>query len=183
MTELCPAQSVPYLSHVPIAIFIRYSIGHLGSAGYPDCPVVRVNPSFARRGRKAETERQDAQEAPSPSGVVDHLSPLLTRFFFSTFSSADQANNQTSLLAEQDSHRNGNIRDEGEKEKKQTTQRKRGTEWEKAPKRGKNAPSLQTSAFHMGELEVGLPSHSAPLSLTVFSAEEEEEVCACVRRA
>lgn len=70
---------VTYLSHVPIAIFFRYPICHLGSAGYPHCPVVRKNPSFARRGRKAEKERQDAKGAPSPSGVVDHLPPTFNQ--------------------------------------------------------------------------------------------------------
>ncbi len=83
-------QLATYLSHVPIAIFFRYPVGHIGSAGYPHCPVVGVNPSFARRGRKAETERQDAQQASSPSGVADHLPPLLTRLFSSSSSSADR---------------------------------------------------------------------------------------------
>lgn len=112
-----------YLPHVPIAIFLRYPLGHLGSPCYPDRPVVGVNPSFARRGRKAETERQDAQQASSPSGVVDHLPLLLARLSSSSSSSADQANNQTSLLAEQDCHRKATIRvktlseKEGERER------------------------------------------------------------------
>ncbi len=87
-----------YLSHVPIAIFFRYSLGHIGSTGYPDCPVVGVNPSFARRGRKAETERQDAQQASSPSGVADHLPPLLTRLFFFSSSSSSADRQTTKLL-------------------------------------------------------------------------------------
>lgn len=103
-------QKATYLSHVPIAIFVRYPISHFVSTGYPDCPVVGVNPSIARRGGKAETERQDAQQASPPSAVADHLPPLLTRLFSSS-SSADQANNQTSLFAEQDSHRNATIRE------------------------------------------------------------------------
>lgn len=116
-------QKPTYLSHVSIAIFFRYPLGHLGSPSYPDCPVVGVNPSFARRRRKAETERQDAQQASSPNGVVDHLPPLLTRLFASSSaSSADQANNQTSLRAEQDCHRNTNIL------AKTPTGRKRGRE-------------------------------------------------------
>lgn len=112
--------TVTYLSHVPIAIFLRYLLGHLGSPGYPDRPVVGVNPSFARRGRQAETERQDAKKAPSPGGVVDHLLLLFTRLFFfssssSSSSSADQANNQTSLLAKKDAHRNTIIRAKNKK--------------------------------------------------------------------
>lgn len=124
-------QGVTYLSHVPIAIFFRYPLGHIGSTAYPDCPVVGVNPSIARRGRKAETERQDAQQASSPSGVADHLPPLLTRLFFfsSSSSSADQANNQTSLLAEQDSHRNTTIRAKTlERQRERDRDRKRGRE-------------------------------------------------------
>lgn len=78
-----------YLSHVPIAVFLRYPLGHVGSAAYPHCPMVGVNPSCAWRGRKAEAERQDAQQAPSPSGAADHLLPLLTRLFSSSSSSAD----------------------------------------------------------------------------------------------
>lgn len=79
-----------YLSQVPIAVFFRYPLGHRGSAAYPDRPVVGVNPSFAWRGRKAETERQDAQQASSPSGVADHLPSLFTRLFSSSSSSADR---------------------------------------------------------------------------------------------
>lgn len=79
-----------YLSQVPIAVFFRYPLGHHGSAAYPDRPVVGVNPSFAWRGRKAETERQDAQQASSPSGVADHLPSLFTRLFSSSSSSADR---------------------------------------------------------------------------------------------
>ncbi|TNN62575.1 hypothetical protein EYF80_027174 [Liparis tanakae] len=86
--QTASCMTATYLSHVPIAIFIRYPLGHIGSTGYPDCPVVGVNPSIARRGRKAETERQDAQRASSPSGVADHLPPLLIRLFSSS-SSAD----------------------------------------------------------------------------------------------
>lgn len=79
-----------YLSQVPIAVFFRYPLGHRGSAAYPDRPVVGVNPSFAWRGRKAESERQDAQQASSPSGVADHLPPLFSRLFSSSTSSADR---------------------------------------------------------------------------------------------
>lgn len=89
-------EQATYLSHVPIAIFFRYPLGHIGSTAYPDCPVVGVNPSFAWRGRKAETERQDAQQASSPSGVADHLPSLLTRLFSS--SSSSSADRQTTKL-------------------------------------------------------------------------------------
>lgn len=82
-----------YLSHVPIAVFLRYPLGHVGSTAYPYCPMVGVNPSFAWRGRKAEAERQDAQQAPSPSGAADHLLPLLTRLF-----SSSSADSQTTKL-------------------------------------------------------------------------------------
>ena len=87
-----------YLSHVPVAVFIRYPAGHLGPAGYPDRPVVGVNPGFAWRGRQAQAERQDAQQASSPGGVAEHLPPLLTRLFFSSSSSSSADRQTTKLL-------------------------------------------------------------------------------------
>lgn len=79
-------RSAAYLSHVPVAVLLRYPLGHRGPAGYPDRPMVGVNPSVARRRRReeAEAERQDAQQA-------DHLPPanfsflLLLRLLFFFF--------------------------------------------------------------------------------------------------
>lgn len=122
--------------------------------------MVGVNPSFARRGRKAKTEHQDAQQASSPSGVADHLPPLLTRLFFSSSSSsADQANNQTSLLAEQDSHRNTTIRAKTLRERGRVGE---GTE----PRRGKIYPILKPllSTWESWKFAFRVPSLSVPLS-------------------
>lgn len=151
--------------------------------------MVGVNPSFARRGRKAETERQDAQQASSPSGVADHLPPLLTRLFSS--SSADQANNQTYLLTKQDSHRNTTLRAKTLRGREREGERGGGAE----PRRRKNIPYPQTSGSHMGGLEVcvscalslcsslsffhGRGGGSARVCVPCVSA--RELACVCVR--
>lgn len=128
-----------YLSHVPIAVFLRYTVSYIGSTAYPHRPVVGVNPSTAWRGRKAEAERQDAQQAPSPSGVADHLLPLLTRLFSS--SSADR---QTTKLLFSPSKTFIETQLSGQRH------RERG--------RGKYVPYPKTSACHMGELQLCVPS-------------------------
>lgn len=128
-----------YLSHVSIAVFLRYTVSYIGSTAYPHCPVVGVNPSTAWRGREAEAERQDAQQAPSPSGVADHLLPLLTRLFSS--SSADR---QTTKLLFSPSKTFIETQLSGQRH------RERG--------QGKNVPYPKTSACHMGELQLCVPS-------------------------
>lgn len=129
-----------YLSHVPIAIFLRYPFGYVGSTAYPYCPMVGVNPSFAWRGRKAEAERQDAQQAPSPSGVADHLLALLTRLFSSSSSSADSQTTKLLFSPSKtfiETQLSGQRRREGRK--------------------GKCVPYPKTSACHMGDLQVCVP--------------------------
>lgn len=128
-----------YLSHVPIAVFLRYTVSYIGSAAYPHRPVVGVNPSTAWRGRQAEAERQDAQQAPSPSGVADHLLPLRTRLFSS--SSADR---QTTKLLFSPSKTFIETQLSGQRH------RERG--------QGKYVPYPKTSACHMGELQLCVPS-------------------------
>lgn len=149
-----------YLSHVPVAVFLRYPVGYIGSTAYPDCPVVGVNPSFAWRGRKAEAERQDAQQAPSPSGVADHLLPLLTRLF----SSSSSADRQTTKLLFSPSKTFIETQLSGQRHRER--------------RRGKYVPYPKTSACHMGELQVCGPSvlSLVPLSLFFSSTAEKEEV-------
>lgn len=148
-----------YLSHVPIAVFLRYTVSYIGSTAYPHRPVVGVNPSTAWRGRQAEAERQDAQQAPSPSGVADHLLPLRTRLFSS--SSADR---QTTKLLFSPSKTFIETQLSGQRH------RERG--------QGKYVPYPKTSACHMGELQLCVPSVLSlipPTSLFFSTAQEEEE--------
>lgn len=148
-----------YLSHVPIAVFLRYTVSYIGSTAYPHCPVVGVNPSTAWRGRKAEAERQDAQQAPSPSGVADHLLPLLTRLF-----SSSSANRQTTKLLFSPSKTFIETQLSGQRH------RERG--------QGKYVPYPKTSACHMGELQLCVPSVLSlipPPSLFFSTAQGEEE--------
>lgn len=161
-----------YLSHVPIAVFLRYAVSYIGSPAYPHCPVVGVNPSTAWRGREAEAERQDAQQAPSPSGVADHLLPLLTRLFSS--SSADR---QTTKLLFSPSKTFIETQLSGQRH------RERG--------QGKYVPYPKTSACHMGELQLCVPSVLSlippPLFFFFSTAQEEEEevyewTCPCAVR-
>lgn len=139
-----------YLSHVPIAVFVRYPLGYVGSTAYPHCPVVGVNPSFAWRGRKAEAERQDAQQAPSPGAVADHLLPLLTRLFSS--SSADR---QTTKLLFSPSKTFIETQLPGQRHRER--------------RQGECVPYPKASACHMGELQVCVPSALSLISLFFFS--------------
>lgn len=149
-----------YLSHVPIAIFLRYPFGYVGSTAYPYCPVVGVNPSFAWRGRKAEAERQDAQQAPSPSGAADHLLALLTRLFSSSSSSADSQTTKLLFSPSKtfiETQLSGQRRREGRK--------------------GKCVPYPKTSACHMGDSQVCVPCAPSLIPVLLFfppTAEEEE---------
>lgn len=158
-----------YLSHVPIAVFLRYPVGYIGSTAYPHCPVVGVNPSFAWRGRKAEAERQDAQQAPSPSGVADHLLPLLTRLFSS--SSADRQTTKL-LFSPSKTFIETQLSGQGRRERRQ----------------GKYVPYPKTSACHMGELQVCVPSALSlipPLSFFLHGGGEgslSEWTCPCAVR-
>lgn len=142
-----------YLPHVPIAVFLRYPVGYIGSTAYPDCPVVGVNPSFAWRGRKAEAERQDAQQAPSPSGVADHLLPLLTRLFSSS-SSSSSADRQTTKLLFSPSKTFIETQLSGQRHRER--------------RQGKYVPYPKTSACHMGELQVCVPSALSLIPLLSF---------------
>lgn len=139
-----------YLSHVPIAVFLRYPLGHVGSTAYPYCPMVGVNPSFAWRGRKAEAERQDAQQAPSPSAAADHLLPLLTRLF-----SSSSADSQTTKLLFSPSKTFIETQLSGQRRRRE----KKG---------GKYVPYPKTSACHMGELQVCVPCAPSLIPLSFF---------------
>lgn len=107
----CTRAEPSYLSQVPVAVLLRYPLSHRGSSADPDRPMVGVNPSCAwRRGRQAETQRQDAQPATSASAVADHLLSLLFPVDAaaapspSASSSSSSADSQTTKLLCSPSH-------------------------------------------------------------------------------